>query len=89
MKLVVGIPRTDYNTSHHAMREKNLNSWILNIYTACMYTHKEIYSLTKLITYSLQFMYYGLRMDTHNQFRHNVCPSRYLQTRTSIALPSP
>jgi hypothetical protein len=89
MGLVVGIPRTGHNTSHYAVRKKNANSRrILNVYTAYMYAHSEICSLTKPIIHSFQYIHYGLRRDTHDQFCHDM-PEPISSTRTFMALPGP
>ena len=36
---------------------ENANSWILNIYAAYMYAHSEIFSFTKPIIHSFQYMH--------------------------------
>ena len=54
------------------MRGKNGNSWIMNIInTAYVYAYSEVYSLTKPIIHSFQYMHYGLRIDIQDQFRHD------------------
>ena len=69
---MVGILSICNNTSQYVRRKNIANSWIMHINTSYMYAHSEIYNLTKPIIHSFQYMHHGLRIHTHDRFRHDM-----------------